>query len=130
MASNYHRKMDRKYFNGDEERITRLLLGRKIVQARGKRILILDDHTLLIFYCNAGYGTDESGNYDIESIAAFDDVVTDVRFMESVDSGSKRYELFACSEENPEGLRILSVLGADVEGLYGTGYSVEVTFPA
>jgi hypothetical protein len=113
----------------DEDRIKELLVGRRIV-ATEKDTLILDDGRRLIVEGNYGCGGCTSGNYWVDGVAGFDNVITSVDFRTDSRKGDDDwsretvYRIFVYS--NALAGEVVTVAGDDGNGYYGTGYRIYV----
>lgn len=104
--------------------LSALLVGRSIAEVEGDRI-ILDDGTCLDVVPNSGCGGCSSGNYWIEEIAAFENAITRVSYVESDRGFENLYEIFVYAATGPSA-RILAVAGEVGNGYYGSGYVILV----
>jgi hypothetical protein len=114
-----------------ENEARQYLVGHKIVEARkntesslyGQTTgeFVLDDGTVLAVQGNQGCGGCDEGWYNVEHIAATDNIITSVRSEISNDETVFRLYVITANEE----LLALEVEGTD-NGYYGTGYEIYV----
>jgi hypothetical protein len=107
-----------------EADLSEILVGRSIVGVDGDK-LHLDDGTYLDVEPNSGCGGCSSGNYWIEEIAAFENAITRVSYVESERGDNDLYEVFVYAATGPSA-RILAVTGDVGNGWYGSGYTILV----
>lgn len=129
------------FIPGDESRLEDELIGRRITGADNDAgTLTLDNGTVLDITPNEGCICG-SGDYYLEYLKDFDNVITHVQPNEMyTDDGpyyeEKTYTLFVYTEgiNYAEGVNaghsVLKVTGDDGNGYYGTGYSITVKKPA
>jgi hypothetical protein len=126
----------------DAAEIVDLLVGRRIVDAGSKRVveenswgrsvsrnvdyLTLDDNTELRVVANSGCGGCSSGNYWINSVAAFPNVITRVELTDeaTADDYGETLEIHVYAEG--ASATVLSVSGDEGNGYYGRGCRVMV----
>lgn len=126
----------------DDPDLTKLFIGRKVVKADTKTgTLTLDNGTELKIIPNEGCGGCVSGYYELERLATFDNVITNVDHVRrsgvKIDDLDEDYEdwidqtysIFVYSEGIPIGQEVVHVAGTDGNGYYGTGYEIQVTRP-
>lgn len=135
------------YDETDRDAIAALFVGRRIVEAekgasdypgRDKRWddlaegrLVLDDGTVLYLTGHDGGCSCGAGDYELESVAAVDNIITSVRVECSPDGddiagdGSYRIFVFADAAE----INVAEFVGSDGNGYYGTGFSLTVVRP-
>lgn len=114
----------------DENKIEKLLIGRKVKVDYKNDILILDNGIRLKIRANEGCGSCSSGWYSITKLNEVDNAITNVEFVcdgnvedkESYDDTS--YKIFVFCEDTR--IKLLQVDGSDGNGYYGTGYSIDV----
>ncbi len=110
----------------DNEKIKSILVGRKIVSANGNT-LTLDNGTKLIVSPNDGGCSCGAGDYYLENINKFDNVITDAEVkIISLDNydDEKFYQLFVYS--GGISTSVADVHGGDGNGYYGTGFTLIV----
>lgn len=126
----------------DEAEIQELLTGRRIVaaemgafdcrdkhgwktQASGR--LTLDNGTRIYVVPNSGGCSCGSGDYELTSLAAVDNVITSVRLAEEHDERSYEaisYRIYVVADAVE--INAVQVNGDDGNGYYGTGYELIV----
>lgn len=122
----------------DEDALIGLLVGRRIVRAtrieRDYGIddgeLELDNGTVLTLTPNWGCGGCAAGEYQLDEIAGFDNVITRAELVDEVGEYEDQhtYRLFVYAGH--EAINAVTISGDDEGGYYGTGFSVEVKYPA
>jgi hypothetical protein len=113
------------YFD-DTDKIKKILVGRKIVETKGNR-LTLDNGTELFIHPNDGGCSCGAGDYYLENINKFDNVITDAEVkVISLDNydDEKFYQLFVYS--GGISTSVADIHGGDGNGYYGTGFSITV----
>lgn len=107
------------------EAFAEVLVGRKIVAA-GNESLTLDDGTVLEIEPNYGCGGCPSGNYWIDQLVSFDNVITNVQLElgESEDGTDDRYSLFVYS--GAVFTEAMAIEGNVGNGYYGSGFEITV----
>lgn len=129
----------------DESGIAVTLVGRRVVKAeRGdfpvagapneiyrysyhaEARLTLDNGTELYVVPNEGCGGCSSGWYELEHLATVDNVITSARVVEEEVDGDKpqRYAIFVFADAVE--FKLVSVVGDDGNGYYGTGFALIV----
>lgn len=123
----------------DEEAFKALLIGRKVElveftnsgELNAVGTLKLDDGTVLNVTSTDGGCACSSGCYDLTTLNGVDNIITDVKLYNSPDGddvdGEGRYTIFVFADN--EMVNLATWTGSDGNGYYGTGYSIEVTFP-
>lgn len=139
------------YDETDQQRISELLVGRRIVKAEVGEFkrpdlekvwnedasgrLTLDNGTQLYVVPNDGCGGCSNGHYALTSLAAFDNVITSVRLEaedQSKDGGvwhvepEYRYRIYVVADGYADEHVALQIDGSDGNGYYGTGYEIVV----
>lgn len=121
----------------DEETVRDLLVGRTVkVTEEGN--LILDNGKLIEVQPNSGCWSCPSGNFHVETLNDVENVITDVKLLESNEAFSeahsnadKIYSIFVYTagfNHNQENRKtLLTIEGSDGNGFYGTGYTLHVT---
>ena len=119
---------DRTLCEQNEKEIEELLLGHKVtVDDYGN--LVLDNGVVLQINPNIGCGACESGNYYLEHIASVNNAITNVEFVEEFEDDCyyEHYKIFVIADGMTT--ELLDVYGTDVNGYYGTGYTIDVYIP-
>lgn len=130
----------------DAEGISVLLTGRRIVAVEegyfdrpdrewgdtptGK--LTLDDGTEVLVAPNQGGCSCSAGDYHLKSLAACDNVITDVKLaaepIGEEDWGTKQsYRIYVVADATE--INVVQIDGDDGNGYYGTGYELIVVLP-
>lgn len=136
------------YTETDEDAIAALLVGRRIVEAekgsfdypgrsewdeRAEGRLVLDDGTTLYLLGNKGGCSCSAGDYELESVAAVDNVITSARVESNPDidnwdsDGDGTYRIFVIADATE--INVAEFTGSDGNGYYGTGFSLTVVRP-
>ncbi len=113
-----------------EDKIKSLFIGRKVVKAEGSD-LILDDGTVLQVIPNDGGCSCGAGDYYLDNLNKFDNVITDVEIKAVPDSDSEwesgyTYQLFVYS--GGISTSVADIKGDDGNGYYGTGFEIYVKY--
>ncbi len=113
-----------------EDEIKSLFIGRKVVKAEGSD-LILDDGTVLQVIPNDGGCSCGAGDYYLDNLNKFDNVITDVEIKAVPDSDSEwesgyTYQLFVYS--GGISTSVADIKGDDGNGYYGTGFEIYVKY--
>lgn len=125
----------------DHAAIEGILVGRRIVDARSQDVrtrwggverfdvLELDDGTQLRVHPNEGCGWCTSGNYWVNQVAAFDNVITGVTLTkeEHNEFGEETLRIHVYAEG--VSAEVISVSGDEGNGWYGRGFMIEVVRP-
>ncbi len=109
-----------------EDKIKSLFIGRKVVKAEGSE-LNLDDGTILQIIPNDGGCSCGAGDYYIDNITKFDNIITnvEVKDIEEDEYGEfHTYQLFVYS--GGISTSIADIKGDDGNGYYGTGFAIYV----
>ncbi len=116
------------YDQGDKEAITALLVGRTVTKIDDSTLL-LDNGTRLKLEGNNGGCSCGSGDYELTHLASVDNVITNVRFVDSpsgdgyeAQNGSYSIFVFAGDQQ----INLATFEGTDGNGWYGTGYWIRV----
>ncbi len=112
------------YYQAD--RIKEILLGRKIVKAEAST-LTLDNGTTLQIIPNDGGCSCGAGDYYLDNINKFDNVITnaEVKDIEEDEYGEfHTYQLFVYS--GGISTSVADIKGYDGNGYYGTGFEIYV----
>ncbi len=112
------------YYQAD--RIKEILLGRKIVKAEAST-LTLDNGTTLQIIPNDGGCSCGAGDYYLDNINKFDNVITnaEVKDIEEDEYGEfHTYQLFVYS--GGISTSVADIKGDDGNGYYGTGFDIYV----
>lgn len=116
-------------YHDDELAISKLLIGRKVVQVdMDTKTLRLDDGTILTIEPNEGGCSCGAGDYALDDLNVCDNVITSVEVVaESKDAYDSRkvYRVFVFAEHSK--IKLLQVSGDDGNGWYGTGYRIFVS---
>jgi hypothetical protein len=113
-----------------EDKIKSLFVGRKVVKAEGSE-LTLDDGTVLQVIPNDGGCSCGAGDYYLDNLNKFDNVITDVEIKAVPDSNdtwesSYTYQLFVYS--GGISTSVADIKGDDGNGYYGTGFDIYVKY--
>ena len=113
-----------------EDKIKSLFIGRKVVKAEGSD-LTLDDGTVLQVIPNDGGCSCGAGDYYLDNLNKFDNVITDVEIKAVPDSDSEwesgyTYQLFVYS--GGISTSVADIKGDDGNGYYGTGFDIYVKY--
>jgi hypothetical protein len=113
-----------------EDKIKSLFVGRKVVKAEGSD-LTLDDGTVLQVIPNDGGCSCGAGDYYLDNLNKFDNVITDVEIKAVPDSDSEwesgyTYQLFVYS--GGISTSVADIKGDDGNGYYGTGFEIYVKY--
>lgn len=115
----------------DESDIQKLLLGRRIVATSfTDHTITLNNGTVIRVIPNEGGCSCGSGDYELTSLATVDNIITDVRIVNSPsdDYGDgEGYRIFVVADAAE--INVLQVDGNDGSGYYGTGYSLHIRVP-
>lgn len=140
----------------DADRISELLVGRRIVSAElgsfaapddnkhrslfgpdhSEGLLILDDGTELYLEGNDGGCACSAGCYPLMHVAKVDNVITSARvyasptgddYWDDEINGEGVYQIFVFADN--EEINVASFEGSDGNGYYGTGFSITVRRP-
>ena len=129
------------------DEIAKILTGRQIVDAGTKTFLTesyygrdyheerdylaLDDGTTLLIEANTGCGGCSSGNFWVNSVAAFPNVITRVEVMDKDDRNADGAEEVIEIHVYAEGASatVVSAAGDTGNGYYGRGFSIRVVAP-
>lgn len=111
-----------------EDRIKEILVGRRIVKAE-LTDLILDNGTILQIVPNDGGCVCGAGDYWLENINKFDNVITNVEVKDNTtEDDSTVYQLFVYS--GGVSTSVADIKGDDGNGYYGTGFDIHVKHTA
>jgi hypothetical protein len=111
------------------DRIKEILVGRKIVKAELSD-LTLDNGTILQIVPNQGGCSCGAGDYWIDNITKFDNVITNVEVKEfggengEWDEDAHTYQIFVYS--GGISTSVADIKGDDGNGYYGTGFDIHV----
>jgi hypothetical protein len=111
-----------------EDKIKNLFIGRKVVKAEGSE-LTLDDGTVLQVIPNDGGCSCGAGDYYLDNISKFDNVITNVEvkavpYSDSEWDSGYTYQLFVYS--GGISTSVADIKGDDGNGYYGTGFEIYV----
>jgi hypothetical protein len=111
-----------------EDKIKSLFIGRKVVKAKGSE-LTLDDGTVLQVIPNYGGCSCGAGDYYLDNLNKFDNVITDVEikavpYSDSEWESGYTYQLFVYS--GGISTSVADIKGDDGNGYYGTGFEIYV----
>lgn len=111
-----------------EDKIKSLFIGRKVVKAEDSE-LTLDDGTLLQVIPNDGGCSCGAGDYYLDNLNKFDNVITDVEikaipYSDSEWESGYTYQLFVYS--GGISTSVADIKGDDGNGYYGTGFEIYV----
>ena len=117
-----------KIYHGQEKEIEKLFVGKSIVKAEGN-LLTLSDGTVLEIEGNEGCGGCSGGDYHLDRLNTFSNVITSVEINVGDKNPEQRYsdtlyQIFVYSEGI--GLSVADISGDDGSGYYGTGFAIEV----
>lgn len=138
------------YFDQDDaEEIAALLIGRRIIQAEKGRFdipgryewnsprhaegrLVLDDGTELYLTGHEGGCSCGAGDYELEKVAAVDNVITAARIEakpggDDEDTYDGTYRIFVLADAAE--INVAEFVGSDGNGYYGTGFDLHVSRP-
>jgi len=113
----------------ETDKIKKVLIGRKIVKAEVST-LTLDDGTTLQIVPNEGGCSCGAGDYYLDNINKFDNVITDVEIKThggeagSWDEDAHTYQIFVYS--GGISTSVADISGDDGNGYYGTGFEIYV----
>lgn len=113
----------------DIDRIKKVLVGRRILIAK-EATLILDNGTILQIAPNEGGCSCGAGDYYLENINKFDNVITNVEVKDisgeagTWDEDAHTYQLFVYS--GGISTSVADIRGDDGNGYYGTGFEIYV----
>lgn len=117
-----------------EDRIKEILVGRKIVKAE-LTDLILDNGTILQIVPNEGGCSCGAGDYWLDNLNKFDNVITNVEVKDFGgenagwgDEDFHTYQLFVYS--GGISTSVADIKGDDGNGYYGTGFDIHVKHTA
>ncbi len=115
------------YYN-DENGIRDLLEGRAVVYVNGDT-MILDNGTLVTVIPNEGGCVCRAGDYSLEYLNKTENVITRVYFDykpggDDYANYDGYYRIFVYTGD--ERINLLSVVGGDGNGYYGTGFELKV----
>lgn len=118
-------------FQDDKQRITDLLMGRKVTKVADDQ-LRLDDGTTLTLHGNEGGCACSAGDYDLTELNGTDNVITRVEFEDNPDSdwdsqANGYYKIFVYAGHDR--INLATFEGSDGNGYYGTGYEIHVSQP-
>src|ERR1044072_3986271 len=136
------------YTEEDGEAIAELLVGRRIVSAekgdfdcpgrsssdkRAEGRLVLDDGATLYLNGHDGGCSCSSGCYDLDKVAAVDNIITSARIealpgSDYSDSYEGTYRIFVVADAVE--INAAAFVGTDGNGCYGTGFALTVVRPA
>lgn len=114
-----------------EDKIKSLFIGRKVVKAEGSE-LTLDDGTILQIIPNDGGCSCGAGDYYLDNINKFDNVITNVEVRDTTgeagtwDEDAHTYQLFVYS--GGISTSVADIKGDDGNGYYGTGFEIYVKY--
>ncbi len=113
-----------------EDKIKSLFIGRKVVKAEGSE-LTLDDGTVLQVIPNDGGCSCGAGDYYLDNLNKFDNVITDVEikavpYSDDTWESSYTYQLFVYS--GGISTSVADIKGDDGNGYYGTGFDIYVKY--
>lgn len=115
-----------------EDEIKSLFIGRKVVKAEGSD-LTLDDGTVLQIIPNEGGCSCGAGDYYLDNISKFDNVITNVEVKDFGgengdwwDEATHTYQIFVYS--GGISTSIADIKGDDGNGYYGTGFEIYVKY--
>jgi hypothetical protein len=113
-----------------EDKIKNLFIGRKVVKAEGSE-LTLDDGTVLQVIPNDGGCSCGAGDYYLDNLNKFDNVITDVEikavpYSDSEWESGYTYQLFVYS--GGISTSVADIKGDDGNGYYGTGFEIYVKY--
>jgi hypothetical protein len=113
-----------------EDKIKSLFIGRKVVKAEGSD-LTLDDGTVLQVIPNDGGCSCGAGDYYLDNLNKFDNVITDVEikavpYSDSEWESGYTYQLFVYS--GGISTSVADIKGDDGNGYYGTGFEIYVKY--
>lgn len=110
----------------ENDKIKSILVGRKIVKA-DSNVLTLDSGTQLFIHPNEGGCVCGAGDYELDNINKFDNVITDAEIkVTDLDKwdDEKLYQLFVYS--GGISTSVADIRGNDGNGYYGTGFVITV----
>lgn len=115
------------------EELNAVFVGRTVI-AVGEDQLLLDDGTELRIVPNEGGAICRCGAYRITELNDCDNIITGAKVVKDdrrparSDDGQHIYRLFVFSGHKK--INLLTVEGADNNGMYGTGFTINVYPPA
>lgn len=110
----------------DVNEVTELLLNRTVTRV-DTETLVLDDGQVLKVRGNDGCGGCSAGNYEVTALNDCPvNAIMDVQLVEETDPQNEltTYRLFVLAQD--ERIELVTCEGSDGNGLYGTGFWVEV----
>lgn len=100
-----------------------IFIGKSIIEVTNET-MTLNDGRVLNIEANEGCGGCESGRYELESLATFENIITNV---DVIESGRKnRISLFVYS--NGIGKSVIDCVGDEGFGYYGSGFTIKVVW--
>ena len=140
------------YDENNTDEIAALLIGRRIISAEKGRFdaparydwsstshaegrLVLDDGTELYLTGNDGGCSCGAGDYELDKVAAVDNVITAARVEakptgDDYDNGYQgdgAYRIFVIADATE--INVAEFIGSDGNGYYGTGFALSVVHP-
>jgi hypothetical protein len=111
-----------------EEKIKDLFLGKRVVKAEGSE-LSLNDGTILQVMPNDGGCSCGAGDYYLDNLNKFDNIITNVEvkavpYSDSEWESGYTYQLFVYSDGISTS--VADIKGDDGNGYYGTGFEIYV----
>lgn len=111
-----------------EEKIKDLFLGKRVVKAEGSE-LTLNDGTILQVIPNDGGCSCGAGDYYLDNLNKFDNIITNVEvkavpYSDSEWESGYTYQLFVYSDGISTS--VADIKGDDGNGYYGTGFEIYV----
>lgn len=123
--------MDERYTEDDQDLITDLLMGRRVVKV-DLHTLQLDNGITLSLPDTDGGCSCGAGCYDLTELNGVDNVITKVEFNndpsgDGYSAGEGVYQIFVFAGESK--INLATWEGSDGNGYYGTGYTIHVQRP-
>lgn len=122
-------RKEKEFDHNDEGHISDLLVGNSVINV-SDNTLTLSNGVQVEIIPNEGCGGCASGNYTVQEIHEFDNVITSVQFdVECLEHEHSTYSVFVLAAGVRGRSLLFSVDGADGNGYYGTGYRLKVRIP-
>lgn len=116
-------------YHDDEQKITDLLMGRKVTKVADDKLFLDNDIELTFVGHDGGCGC-SAGCYDLAELNDADNVITRVEFEsdpsgdEFADDAKGHYKIFVYAGHDR--INLATFEGSDGNGYYGTGYEIRI----